>query len=183
MDASQDNTDDRWLRPSEALNRFDHLRETGSNDPSADESEAPVRYGFRVGNIGLLIASQTPSEVIAQLPIYPLPNTAPWFQGLGNLRGDLVPVYDLERLFGLQSNDQGERHLLILGKAEKTVGIIIRGLPQAQRLDDTHEMSNLPPLPEHLEGYVSKAYANNQEVWRDFEHEGFFKALVTQYHD
>ena len=165
----------RWLKPSTALNRFKPPpRGVVSNVAPIERRRA--RYGFRIGGLGLLIGQDTTSQVLEHTQVYPLPNTPAWLLGLINLRGNLTPIFDIKDF--LQLEDQGpaeKRRLLILDQAEKTVGILIDGLPHTAMTQ--HVLTRLPPLPAALEPYVAKAYAQDAMIWLEFDHQGFFQTL------
>jgi purine-binding chemotaxis protein CheW len=50
------------------------------------------------------IASNSVSEVIRQLNLTPLHNVPEWFLGIANLRGDIVSVIDLQKLWNQESS-------------------------------------------------------------------------------
>lgn len=167
----------RWLSPSAALNRF--KPPPGVATGIAPTERRRARYGFRVGGIGLLIGQDLVSEVLEQVPVYPLPNTPSWLLGLVNLRGNLVPVFDVKQFLQLEDgNVQEKRRLLILDQGDKAVGMLIDGLPQTVLTG--HPLSRLPPLPAALRSHVAKAYAQDDLVWLEFDHQGFFQALGEQ---
>ena len=162
-----------WLGPSEAL---------GYCDPSEVLSEAPgrtehnpVRYGFRVGSLGLLVPQQTASELIGDLSVYPVPNTPPWFPGLVNLRGNLIPVFDLKRLFALPDDSVPERKLLVIDKEDNAAGVYVDGFPQPVRLAEP--MARIPSLPRVLEEHIAEAYFVNDTVWLELRHRDLFVAV------
>lgn len=164
-----------WLSPSDALTRFDPPPVAGRSA----SYRSRVRYGFRVGGIGLLIGPDTVSELIEQVPVYAVPNTPLWLRGLCNLRGNLVPVYDMRIL--LEVDEEGEpqvQKLLILDKGEQAVGVLIDELPRA--LDSTGEATRMPPLPAVLEEYVKEAYAEDGAIWLEFDHQGFFRSVASR---
>ena len=164
----------RWLNPSAALNRF--KPPPGMTTGIAPAERRRARYGFRVGDIGLLVGQNTVSEVLEKAPIYPLPNTPPWLLGLVNLRGNLVPVFDVKLFLELEdSGGREKRWLLILDQGDRAVGVLIDGLPQTALT--THALSRLPPLPAALRAHAIKAYAQDGVVWLEFDHQGFFQAL------
>jgi len=164
----------RWLNPSAALSRFKPPSGVATGIASVERQRA--RYGFRVGGISLLVGQDTVSEVLEQTLIYPLPNTPPWMLGLINLRGNLVPVFDVKRFLDLEdSADQDKRRLLVFDQGDKAVGILIDGLPRIATTG--HALSRLPPLPTALRTHVTKAYAQDDVVWLEFDHQGFFRAL------
>ena len=84
-----------------------------------------------IADIGFLIAQNTASEIIEGIEVYPLPNSARCMAGLINLRGNVVPVFDLNVVLNTASAGTKKRLLLVLGEAEHAVGIYIEQLPQA----------------------------------------------------
>ena len=164
----------RWLSPNAALNRFKSPHGIATGITPVERQRA--RYGFQIGDIGLLIGQDTGSEILERTPVYPLPKAPTWLLGLVNLRGNLVPVFDVKPLLELESDDaQDKRRLLILDGGDKAVGIMIDGLPQLAATNNA--LSRLPPLPVALRPYVAKAYARDDTVWLEFNHHGFFEAL------
>jgi twitching motility protein PilI len=167
-------TPQRWLNPSAALNRFKPPR--GATIGIAPVERQRARYGFRVGSIGLLVGQDTVSEVVEQTSVYPLPNTPSWLVGLVNLRGNLVPVFDIKQFFDLEDgNTQDKRRLLILDRGYKAAGVLIDGLPQPAAT--RYVLSRLPPLPAALRTHVAKAFTQDDRIWLEFDHEGFFQSL------
>jgi twitching motility protein PilI len=157
--------------PFAALNRF---------LPNVDEEPGPtrvprigsVRYGFKVGKMRLLIPSHRVSEVIDTSPIYTLPNSEDWLLGMINLRGNLVPIFDLHRVFGEEPNPETESRLLTIDKGSEAVGMRIDGTPQA--VDTLIRAEGLPQLPKVLEGVCGHAYIDGDETWAEFDAETFF---------
>jgi twitching motility protein PilI len=174
MNNKSGKTPRRWLSPSAALNRFKPPRGIATGIAPVERQRA--RYGFQIGDIGLLIGQDTSSEVLERAPVYPLPKAPTWLLGLVNLRGNLVPVFDVKPLLELEGDDaQDKRRLLILGGGDKAVGIMIDGLPQLAATNNA--LSRLPPLPAALRPYVAKAYVRDNAVWLEFDHYGFFGSL------
>jgi chemotaxis signal transduction protein len=168
------------LSPSQALNRpiIRHEQVDGF-----DEKETTIRHlGFSIGNLGLLIARQATSELSEVLQICPIPFTAAWVLGLINLRGNLVPVFDLHKLLQLptQEKEVDKQMLLILDKGPATCAIQIDGLPIHLTFTDNDELTTLPPLPTVIKPYISSGYEKEGKLWFNFEHQGFFKSLATQ---
>lgn len=165
----------RWLNPSAALSRFKPPSSVTTGIALVEQQRA--RYGFRIGGINLLVGQDTVSEVLEQTLIYPLPNAPPWMLGLINLRGNLAPVFDVKRFLDLGDGaaDQEKRRLLIFDHGDKAVGILIDGLPRLAVASQA--LSRLPPLPASLRIHVTKAYAQDDIVWLEFDHQDFFQAL------
>lgn len=158
------------LMPSEALNRFEPPE--GFVPAAAEKIAETLRYGFRVANFSLLIRDGVGSEVVPMMPIAIIPAAPLWLSGMINLRGNLIPVCDLTRLLDVDPDMQPDNPMiLVLDKGEQASGFIIDGYPQA--LTTLHPLNQLPGLPKLLSRYVAAAYTVEDEIWLEFDHEGF----------
>ena len=171
----------RWLKPSEALNRpfnrqiGDTLGRTG-----ASQEETIRRLGFHVSNIGLLIEQHATSELTELLPVCPIPNTANWLLGLINLRGNLVPVFDLNLLLQLEKGTDKKPMLLILGQGDAAGAIVINGFPIHITFIESDKLQTIPPLPPAIKPYTTSGFEKNNEVWFNFDHLSFFHSLTAK---
>ncbi len=170
----------RWLKPSAALDHF--KPPVGLTAGVAVTERSRTRYGFRLGDIGLLIERNTTSELLDQIPVYPLPNTPPWLLGLISLRGNLTPIFDLKPAIGLAcGGESGKRWLLILDQGESAVGCLIDDWPRTVAV--SRPLDRPPPLPTALRPHVSAAYRHEHQVWLEFDHRGFFHSLASRLAD
>lgn len=160
--------------PSVALNRFNPPAGTTIGlRPAALEQSA--RFGFQVDQLRLLIKPGTHSEVTVQPHICSIPNVPSWFLGVINLRGNVIPVFDVHQLLQTGNRRQALRTVLLLDQGSETVGLSIDGLPQSVGLD--RELRDMPPLPDALAAHVSAAYVKDDTIWLDFDHQSFFLQL------
>ena len=167
----------RWLEPSAALNRF--KPPPGIVGGLGVVESRRTRYGFRLGDIGLLINQDTTSEVLERWAVYPLPNVPPWFSGLINLRGNLAPVFDVKQLLQLEEKGMHEkRWLLVLDQGEHTVGLFVDGLPRPAITRQA--LSRLPPLSAALRPHIAGGYVQDEQIWLEFDHQSFFRTLGKQ---
>jgi twitching motility protein PilI len=176
LETSKQNAD--WLSPTDALTHFLPLENEVSAANLVSHTEAI--FGFRVGSLGFLVNSSTYCEVIEQLKVNPLPNVESWFSGLINLRGDLVPVIDLQLLLGEAPTDQKKRQLFAIGQGDKAMAFWIDGLPEIQH-SFTQPLKQLPPLPPILQRCVSVGYFYNDQLWFNVQFDELFKTLGSQY--
>ena len=168
---------DDWMLPSAALDRFVPPAEMLLAETIAKEV---VRYGFKIGELGFLIQSGSSSEVMHMPAIWTIPGAPPWFLGLINLRGNLVPVYELRVMLSL-SERQAEikPQVLVFEQGDKAVGLLIDEFPKP--LADLESMLNLPILPTVLNGHVRRGYlAKGENIWLEFDHISFFEELVCE---
>lgn len=168
------------LSPEEALNRF---QKPDTNllglDISTHDYMQP-RYGFKIKSIGLLIYPDALCEVKKIFVVYPIPKTKRWFQGLVNIRGNLIPVYDLSIMLGTTDVPTQHENLLIIDKGPESVGILIDDIPQQCDTNDWIELSNIPDLPSGLSECVDVAYTQDDSIWLEFNHKKFFSAIMDR---
>lgn len=170
----RDNTSTaEWLLPSVALDRF----EPPANMVLGAVVENEVgRYGFKIGSLGLLIQQGSGSEVMQLPTMWTLPGAPPWLLGLINLRGNLVPVFELRLLLGLGQRASDEKPLvLVFDQGDKAVGILIDDFPRP--LSALSKLPNLPQLPTALHGHVQAGYVKDEMIWLEFDHGSFFEEI------
>jgi twitching motility protein PilI len=163
-----------WLLPGAALDRF----EPPANMALVAAVEKEVgRYGFKIGELGLLIQPGSGSEVLQMPTIWSLPGAPPWMMGLINLRGNLVPIFELKMVLGLaQRNAETKPLVLIFDQGDKAVGIVIDDYPKP--LSALNLLPNLPQLPTALSGHVHKGYVKDAMIWLEFDQNSFFEELT-----
>jgi twitching motility protein PilI len=163
-----------WMLPTAALDRF----EPPADMVLAASIEKEIgRYGFNIGSLGLLIRPGSGSEVMQMPTIWMLPGTAPWLLGLINLRGNLVPVYELRQVLGLELRvANGKPLVLVFDQGDKAVGVVIDDFPKP--LSALNRLPNLPQLPTALNGHVQAGYIKEDMIWLEFDHGTFFDELV-----
>jgi twitching motility protein PilI len=178
MDKSEDHSEmeTNWLPPDDALAYFEPPVGVQLAVVKQEQQSERARYGFRIGDLGLLIDANTGSEVLAMPPVATLPNTPPGFLGLINLRGNLVPVYELRTLLDFAQRPSGVQALvLVFGKDEHAVGVSIDGYPDA--LLELRPILHLPTLPDVLRKHVSAGFIKDDTIWLEFNHHTFFEAI------
>jgi len=163
------------IAPSEALHRF--APPEGFIPVMLETTAKQLRYGFRSAGLGLLIRQGIGSEAVPMMPMATIPNGPVWLLGMINLRGNLVPICDLRRLIDGKPNAALEKPmLLVLDKGEQAAGFLIDGYPIA--LTGLRPANQLPGLPQPLEKHVKTMLAPDEEVWLEFDHEGFLEEAM-----
>lgn len=162
------------LRPSEALNYL---------PPPSSQSVAGVgaaavrpRYGFRAAGLNFLVLPRAGTEVVVPPPISTLPGAPPWLRGMINLRGNIVPVYDLGEYAGLPTAGEKKLMLLVFGQGEGAAALLINDAPQ--RLVFAAQKVALPALPERVQNIVLGASLLADELWLEFDHDRAFDLLA-----
>lgn len=89
----------------------DQVLEGQPSDTASTAIETTL--GFRVGAWGLLLDSHVFCEIVDHNKISLLPNVQPWFNGVLNLRGTIVPVIDLHILFNEEKSTGSKSHNIL----------------------------------------------------------------------
>ena len=81
--------------------------------------------------------------------VTPIPNTPDYVLGVINLRGTVVPIYDMRRRFGLQPTEFGPTTVVIVVRvessgSEKIVGMVVDAVSEVYRIDT----QSLKPAPD-----------------------------------
>ena len=137
-------------------------------------NEKNLRYGFQIGNLNLIYDVNITCELLKDIIIYSVPNTPKWMLGLINLRGNLVPVFDLEDYFGFESLENKDSLLLVLGKREKAVAFRVKAYPEL--LDDLVKEEFIPKLIPKIESHILGCY-KGKKLWLELDKENFFLTL------
>ena len=138
---------------------------------------APQRYGFKLGDLGFLVPESCPGEIVRDAEICVIPYTKEWLIGVFNLRGNLIPVFDLQQMLSQKRVVAEKLSLLVLGKGRRAVAIVLESPPQL--------LTSLKPMntyadqvPEMLREQVTAAYsADSNQIWFSFVPENFFTFL------
>ena len=149
--------------PSEALQSF--------TPPDVDSGTAAIarfqiRYGVTFGGISMLIPQYTASEIVLEPTITKIPNSPACFPGVCNIRGNIVPVYDLFVAFNLEKQEVKGRRVLVLGTGESAIGLVVDGLPVAVKiLEHSAPVKDSQSLPSLLQKYIAGGFVIDDTNW------------------
>lgn len=111
-------------------------------------------------------------EVIEMLPVpnaTKLPGVQHWVMGLANVRGRLLPLFDLEAFLGGQlSNNKARQRVLILEMGELYAGLVVSEAYGMQHFPEDVPACELPDAAASLAPYTHGAYEFNANVWIRF---------------
>ena len=82
--------------------------------------------GFSIGEVQYAVDIHRVREIIRPLPLVPLPHAPPAVMGVADHRGDVVPVLEVRRRFGLPSiaTTRRTKWILVSGPS-RTVGLVV----------------------------------------------------------
>ena len=142
----------------------------------ADFANHIHRRGFSVGDLKLLVDMDVASEVAEMPQLYRLPGAPAGVKGLANRYGRVVPVIDLGVLFGFQHERAATEWLLVCGRGDDAVGIIIDSLPERKKFTQDDEVA-LSESAHPITAYARAVYMEWQDIWIDIDTEALFTAV------
>lgn len=149
--------------------------------PTASQLDTPAQQrrwrALKIGNLRLLVPHDCGGEILEEPLVAPLPRTPAWCRGLINLRGRLIPAFDLHEALGVAHLRAQHSHWLALGTSEDTLAFTVDALPNAlvaTQITRVHD----DILPTALRTFVGDAFSVAGELWLEFRHIAFFRALA-----
>ena len=113
--------------------------------------DQPIRQfvGFRIGEEDYAIAITKIQEIILMKPITRLPQVPDSIEGLINLRGNVTPVVNLRKRFGLAARDfDDETRTVVVNTRDKTIGCVVDEVTQVMRVS----ADQIQPVPVSVSG-------------------------------
>jgi len=147
----------------------------------ADNARHIHRRGFYVGDLRLLVDMDVTSEVLNMPPLFRLPGAPAGIKGLVNRHGRVVPVIDMFDLFGLQHERPKNEWLLVCGRGDDAVGIIINSLPERKKFVQNDQVG-LAEITHPIAAYAKWAYREEQDIWIDIDTEALFDSVFHVEH-
>ncbi len=169
------------LSPTVALTRYFETPDQDHGLSGAADGTTQIQcYGFRIGACRFVHDPSLAVELIELRHCYELPNSSAWFSGLVNLRGNLVPAFDLKSLLGGGGSVGDRQMLLVIGRGERAAALVIDGTPDQIRIDDGSRAEKTQHVPEILQDHLRGAYEYAGEIWYQVNYEGLFESLAQR---
>lgn len=98
-----------------------------AKDVDADKIEEMKQFvSFRIGEEEYGVDIIYIREIKGWIPVTPLPNSPDYMLGVLNLRGVIVPIFDMRCRFGLGNTESTPLHVMIIvAVGERTMGILV----------------------------------------------------------
>ena len=117
------------------------------------------------------------SEVINHAAITPIPLMPKCIKGLCNVRGNLVPVYDLYEKFGLSKTTStvDNKKILVLDEKQSMAAIEIDEILTTLEFDEQDMQIGITTDNEMINQLITYSYKENGNNWFGFDHKLMFQ--------
>ena len=136
-------------------------------------------YSYSSAGLSLLIPNDITSEVLEESNVHSIPLAPKWLMGACNVRGDIVPIIDINQILKNEKTQLNTRQniTLILGSVEKAIGLTLDQLPKAIQFKKEEQTTNYKKIPELMKPFITMAYIKNQKLWLCID----FPSLITSF--
>ncbi|MDZ7828442.1 MAG: chemotaxis protein CheW [Halofilum sp. (in: g-proteobacteria)] len=145
------------------------LADVGAALPAQREvKERWSGIGFRVGDHRFLAPMDEVREILDPPDCTRVPGTVSWFLGIANVRGNLVPVFDLHGfLIGGRSARSRQARVLTFQQEGVSAALQVDDVVGMKRFDIAQRES-VPTDAEALAPYVNDGFRQGDEAWPVF---------------
>lgn len=89
---------------------------------------------FRVGEEEYVVDIMRVREIIRPLPVTRVRKGPRYVEGVINLRGEVIPIIDMRRRFGLPVEDHATRKIVVLTIDGRVIGLIVDAVTEVVRV-------------------------------------------------
>lgn len=138
----------------------------GSQEQSADDKEY-VGIGFRLGDEQFLVPRGEVREVLT-VPsgVARVPGAKHWLRGLVNIRGQLLPLIDINHFFGggIAANSRRAR-VLSVNHRDVPAGLLVDEVLGFRRFPESQRNSETPKTVIRCDRFLRGSFEQGDEIW------------------
>ncbi|MDX1409287.1 MAG: chemotaxis protein CheW, partial [Saprospiraceae bacterium] len=146
-------------------------REAATALPRKEIKQGTVWAGitFRLGTSRMIAPLADVVEILTYPELSYVPNTCYWVRGIANIRGNLLPVADLNAyLFGSLTQVTFRTRVLVVDCDGVYSGVVVDDVMGLRYLREDAFVAEIPDMDEPLRPYVNSGCRVDDEVWGIF---------------
>ncbi len=134
-------------------------------------------FGIQIAGFGFLVSPSIHCEVLDKIRINALPNVNPLLSGVLNLRGNLMPVFDLQTVLKTDMSKIKKRRIISIDRGEKAAALWIDGFPEIIDKSCLQPLQQLPVIPGLVQRFVTGGYLKDGQIWLEVKFDDLFKTI------
>lgn len=108
---------------------------SGSSPANADAARGRQFVGFRLADQTYVFRIERIQEIVIPTGTARVPEVPDYVEGVANLRGTIIPIINLRRLFGLDPKPaDGETRTVVVNVGSRTLGCTVDSVTRVMRL-------------------------------------------------
>ena len=173
--------------PLDVLAQLEHLcLDHAHGLPQQQQTDEEwVGIGFRLGGLNLVAPLGEVSEILTPPSLSKVPRTKPWVCGIANVRGNLMPIMDLQGYLHDRPAALNRRsRILVVNHNGVYSGLVVDAVMGLRHFREDQRCEDLPGEDAGIHTYMTHAFKSDEEHWGVFSmHElagtpQFLKAAV-----
>lgn len=173
--------------PLERLVQLERLcLEFASGLPQQQQVEEDwLGIGFRLGDLQLVAPLGEVSEILTPPSLSQVPRTRAWVCGIANVRGNLMPIMDLQGyLYDRSASLNRRSRILVVNHNGVYSGLVVDAVLGLRHFRDEQRCDELPGHDARIHEYMVHGFRDGEEHWGVFsmhrlaETPRFLKAAV-----
>ncbi|MEE9343470.1 MAG: chemotaxis protein CheW [Gammaproteobacteria bacterium] len=125
--------------------------------------------GYRLGDLQLVSSLGEVVEVLPLPSLFKVPRTKPWVRGMANIRGNLLPVMDLQAyLNGVNTRLSPSSRVLVVNDNGINAGLIVDDVLGLQHFVMDFKCDEIPGANQEIQQYLMKGFRVGNDYWGIF---------------
>ena len=115
------------------------------NEPLAKRKNSSQYVGFRLADQDYAFRIEQIQEIVILEMVTKTPQVPEWVEGVSNLRGTIIPIINLRRLFGMEPRPvDADTRTIVVNVGQRTMGCTVDLVTQVMRIPE----ENVQPAPD-----------------------------------
>ena len=125
--------------------------------------------GFRLGGLSLVAPLGEVVEILTPPGLSKVPRTKSWVRGIANVRGNLLPIMDLQGYLSGQPTQATRRtRVLVVNYKGVFSGLMVDEVLGLKHFLEEEKVTDLPTQEEAMLGYLTHGFRRGDEHWGVF---------------
>ena len=166
------------IKPFQILQDLDRRCRNGAQGlpAGAEVEEDWVGIGFKLAGKRLIARMSDVAEILPPPSTIRVPGVKAWVKGLANIRGNLIPILDMNAFLQKGFTKSGKQNrILVINKDGVVAGLLVEEVYGLRRFKPEQKMSADHPETEALMPYLDGIYKDEMTSWDVFD----VKSLVN----
>jgi len=132
---------------------------------SVEESTSLQYIVVKIGNEQYGINIKHIDNIVRIQKITRVPKTQPYYKGVINLRGEIIPVMSIRIKLGLEEDEFTDKSRIIIVKIDNaSIGIIVDQVKEVVTLDEDNIENMATDVNDEFSGYINAIGKNKGEL-------------------
>lgn len=138
-------------------------------------------FSVSIAGFNLLIPHHISSEILEDNNIYQIPLCPDWLIGACNVRGDIAPILNFNKILCGQDTDIDNQNdkILILNFNGNLIGMFLKQLPVVVQFEKEEIVKDHSNFPVHFNSFITTAYLREEKPWFNLDFVSLIESITN----